>query len=105
MIEHKRVNLKLKSLSIRSRYHLISYSVLPNINPGMTRALQCSADEQNGSNPCRMKMQAFSILSERIGETLLAAVRHFLFCLVGKEKPGERSCQFVFSFIKKVISV
>lgn len=50
-------------------------------------------------------MRAFTILFEKTAETLLAAIVHLLFCLVGREEAGVRSCSFAFSFIMKIISV
>lgn len=50
-------------------------------------------------------MWASTILFEKMAETLLLAIGHFLICLVGKEEAGERSCQFAFSFTMKIIAV
>lgn len=49
------------------------------------------ADEVNESYAYRIEMQTFTILFEKKAETLLAAIGHFLFFLLGKEEAGERS--------------
>lgn len=53
---------------------------------------QWDAEEVNGSYPYRVEMPAFTILFEKMAETLLVAIGHFLFHLVGREEAGVRSC-------------
>ena len=51
---------------------------------------RCDADEVNESYAYRIEMQAFTILSEKMAEALLATIERFL--SVWWEEAGERSC-------------
>lgn len=95
MFEHKRVNLKLKSSSLRSRCPLTPNILLPHPSPAwLGRTMRWRiADEANGSCPYRTEMQALTILfKKRQLKPLGLQLDISFFCLVEREKAGERSC-------------